>query len=201
MRRLRTRAAILSAVTVLAGCSAPAVLVPQSTPEPTASTMMIADYPRYETVDDLVEQSDVVVTVTIGDSRYDVSRPIESKETDPALNPQAGVDPSLVSEDPGLAITVYQATTQGVHLGDLSAGDTIEVGRTGGILNGTLYQPNESPLARGGTYLLFLSRQPRHPAFVHAGNQGVFVPDDKGGFTSLACDGLSIDSNALAELR
>lgn len=185
---------------VLAGCSMPAVPHPQAAPAPTATAMMIADYPLYQTVGDLAAESDLVVTVKIGRSRDDVSRPIESEETDPALNPQAGVEPSQRQDDPGTPITVYQATVERVHLGEASAGDTIEVGRLGGILDNTVYQSNETPLRAGGTYLLFLSALPGHPGFALGGDQGVFVPADDGGFTSIS-DGLVVDAATLAALR
>ena len=194
------RAVVLPAAIVLAGCSLPVVPASQPVPAPTATVAMLGDYPWYETVEDLAAESEQVVTVTIGASRYDVSRPIQSDETDPALNPQAGLDPSEIGEDPGLPITVYEATVEVIHLGDLTSGDTVEVERTGGLLDGTRYESNVARLERGATYLLFLSSVPGHPAFALGGDQGVFVPDGKGGFTSVAGDRLSVDSAALAAL-
>lgn len=201
MTHSRSRAVTLFAALVLVGCSAPAVPASQPAPEPTATAMMNADYPYYETVSDLVAEADLVVTVEIGASRNDVSRPIRSSETNPTLNPQAGVDPSQSQADPGIPITVYEATVDAVHMGGVSAGDTIEIGRTGGTLNNTAHESNEARLERGGTCLLFLSSLPGHPAFVVGGDQGVSVPDGKGDFTSVAGDRLSADSATLAALR
>ena len=126
--------------------------------------MMNADYPYYEAVEDLAAEADLGVTVQIGGSRNDISGPIWLDETNPTSNPQAGVDPSEGAEDPAIRITVYEATADAVHLGGVSAGDTIEIGRTGGTLNGTVYESNEARLEIGGTYLLFLASPPRgHP--------------------------------------
>ena len=163
--------------------------------------MMNADYPYYETVAELAAEADLVVTVQIGGSRNDVSRPIQSDEANPTSNPQSGVDPSRNGQDPAIPITVYEATVDAVHRGGVSAGDTIEIGRTGGTLNGTVYESNEARLNSGGTYLLFLTSLPGHPASVLGGDQGVLVPDDKGGFTSMAGGRLSADSATLAALR
>ena len=83
----------------------------------------------------------------------------------------------------------------------MSAGDTIKIGRTGGTLNGTVYESNEARLNSGGTFLLFLASLPGHPASVLGGDQGVLVPDNKGGFTSIGGARLSTDSATLAALR
>lgn len=198
MTRLSHCVAVLSVVIALAGCSVPAS---QPAPVPTATVTMQADYPWYETVDDLAAESEWVVTVTLGSSRYDVSLPIQANETDPALNPQAGLDPSEIQEDPGLPITVYEATVEAVHVGGLATGNTIEVGRMGGLLDGIMHESNLTRLESGGTYLLFLSSTPGHPAYVLGGDQGAFVPDGKGGFISITGDRLSIDPAALAALR
>ena len=163
--------------------------------------MMNADYPFYETVGDLAAEADLVVTVQIGGSRNGVSWPIQSDQTNPTSNPQAGVDPSQNGQDPAIPITVYEATVDAVHKGGVSAGDTIEIGRTGGTLNGTVYESNETRLNSGGTYLLFLASLPGHPASVLGGDQGVLVPDSKGGFTSIAGGRLSTDSATLTALQ
>lgn len=163
--------------------------------------MMNADYPFYETVGDLAAEADLVVTVHIGGSRNDVTGPIQSDQIDPTSNPQAGVDPSQNGHDPAVPITVYEATVDAVHTGGASAGDTIEIGRTGGTLNGTVYESNEARLKSGATYLLFLASLPGHPASVLGGDQGVLLPDNKGGFTSIAGGRVSTDSATLAALR
>lgn len=201
MTHSRLRAAALLAAVVLAGCSAPAGPVSQPPPGPTATAMMNADYPFYETVGDLAAEADLVLTVQIGGSHNDVSWPIRSDQTDPTRNPKAGVDPSQSAQDPAIPITVYEARVDAVHRGGVSAGDTIEIGRTGGTLNGIVYESNEARLNSGGTYLLFLTSLPGHPASVLGGDQGVLLPDNKGGFTSVAGARLSADSATLAALR
>ena len=201
MTHSRLRAAALLAAGVLAGCSAPAGPVSQPAPAPTATAMMNADHPFYETVGDLAAEADLVVTVKVGGSPSDVSRPIRPDETNPISDPQASVDPSRSAQDPGIPITVYKARVDAVRRVGVSTGDTIEIGRTGGTLDGTVYESNEARLKSGGTYLLFLTSLPGHPASVLGGDQGVLVPDDKGGFTSIADGRLSADSATLAALR
>ena len=201
MTHSRLRATALLAAVVMAGCSAPAGPVSQPAAAPTATAMMNADYPFYETVGDLAAEADLVVTVQIGGSRNDVSGPIRPDETDPNSGPQEGADPSRNGQDPAIPITVYEATVDAVHRGGVSAGDTIEIGRTGGTLNGTVYESNEARLNSGGTFLLFLASLPGHPASVLGGDQGVLVPDNKGGFTSIGGARLSTDSATMAALR
>ena len=200
MTHSRFRAVELLAALVLVGCSVPAGRS-HPAPEPTATAMMNVDYPYYETVADLAAKADLVVTVQIGGSRNDISRPLQSEETNPTRNPQAGVSPSGSPEETGIPITVYKAIVNAVHRGRVAAGDTIEIGLAGGTFGGTVYESNEARLNSGGTYLLFLTSLPGHPASVLGGDQGAFVPNSAGGFTSIAGDRLSADSATLAALR
>jgi len=130
----------------LAGCS--------SSPEVVSST---ADYPSYETPQDIVDAADVVVRGAVTGSRVKEDHPIVSTTGDPSVNPQAGLDE--VTDVPGIVVTISTVRVEEVLKGDVAVGDVIEVAQLGGLYEGVRYVETSTVALEKGSddYVLLLA--------------------------------------------
>ncbi|HWJ84678.1 MAG TPA: hypothetical protein VNR62_04570 [Cellulomonas sp.] len=142
------RAVLLACVAalVLAGCS--------SSPRVVTS---YADYPSYETPQDIVDAADVVVRGVATGSRVLEDKPVVSTTGDPVSNPQAGLDE--VTDVPGVVVTISTVRVEEVIKGDVAVGDVIEVAQLGGLYDGVRYvEAATTTLEKGAEdYVLLLA--------------------------------------------
>ncbi|MFJ7998829.1 hypothetical protein ACIQ7D_17035 [Streptomyces sp. NPDC096310] len=124
-----------------------------------------ADYPAYDSLDAVIEESDLVVKGTVVGSRVEPMLPETSAGGDPATNPQAGLSPKEIARaeaeaeaDP-VVVTVSTVKVSQVLAGDAAVGDTVEVSQLGGTYKGVTYKERDTTtLAGGGTeYVLMLA--------------------------------------------
>ncbi|MEV7870058.1 hypothetical protein AB0P17_29110 [Streptomyces sp. NPDC088124] len=124
-----------------------------------------ADYPAYDSLDAVIEESDLVVKGTVVNSRVERMLPETSADGDPATNPQAGLSPEELAEaraeaeaDP-VVVTVSTVKVSQVLAGDVSVGDTVEVSQLGGTYKGVTYKERSTTAlaGRGTEYVLMLA--------------------------------------------
>lgn len=133
-----------------------------------------ADYPWYESTEDLYEKADLVMEGKVLDSRVEwvnhAIAPDKEDEDDPRSNPSG-------EGDPGETITtIYTVKVQDIYKG--SAGETIELEDMGGEINGIVCEnPEAAELGTGDTYLLFLSVYGDYPACLLNPTQAVYRVD------------------------
>jgi hypothetical protein len=145
----------LTTLSVLGGCSTPNLAL--------GSASFSADYFVYDTLDDAVKASTDIVEAQFISSRSDMEYPDTSSSSDPAKNPQAGVE--LTEEEKealGVPITISTLKVTSVLEGDLSVGDVIEVSQLGGIKDGVQYTETDTTLmgdvpSSDGSLLLFIN--------------------------------------------
>ncbi len=110
-----------------------------------------------------MKAADVVVRGTALSSRKDKLHPDISTETDPAINPQAGLSPAELDEfreNSAIAVTVTTVKVDEVLKGDVAKGDVIEVSQLGGEMDGVRYRDSTTTLLSAGSksdYVLLLS--------------------------------------------
>lgn len=155
--RARTRVAALVLALVagssLAGCaSQPSA---GSSAEPPVVTSY-ADYPAYDTPQEIVDAADVVARVTVLDTSVVDDKPEVSTDGDPRTNPQAGLDDP--QDVPGVVVTIADARVDEVVKGDVAVGDVIQVAQLGGLYRGVRYEEAETtPFDVGGSYVLLMA--------------------------------------------
>jgi hypothetical protein len=143
------RAVSLLVITVaLTGCSSQAPRV----------VTYSGDYPYYEDVAALCDDSQLVAVVTPLSSEVrevDLSAPAgDSKAEDPSLGVEDGGEkaaPLVVVE------TVTTVRIDAVFKGDAKVGTELEVGQPGGQFEGVVYEAERFDLTAGETALLFLN--------------------------------------------
>ena len=123
---------------------------PQVPSIPTVEPTCIADYPRYDDATHLVARADVIIRGTATASRDYDSYPMTSTETDPAINPQAGVPPEEVAQIPPIPATALTVRVTEVIKGDVEQGEVLEVNQ-----NQCTARP--LPTGPGTDYVLVLS--------------------------------------------
>lgn len=140
-------AALGSFAIILSSCSNPDPEGPAaSSPE---KVTINADYPEYKTAEEGVEASDLIVTGSIIDVRYELLFPDEVDSTDPAVNPHYGADdPDVKADELGVPVAISSISVTEVHKGEgVAVGDVIEVSQLGGEHDGVQY------VESGVTYL------------------------------------------------
>lgn len=181
-----TWAAVFAAMAALAltGCAAAGTAAPSETVE------SIADYLYYPTVADLVDTADLVVTGTVEASRPDLLWPdppgsgVGPEETDPELNPLAGVEVTDPVEASPFVVTVHTLRVTEVIKGEAVVGGTVEVRQMGGVLDGVAHRfAGDEPLVAGPEYLLAMATYPDASASLLSPGQAVHTVGDDGALT------------------
>jgi len=139
------------ALAALAGCSSDSGAASQ----PPVVTSY-ADYPAYDSPQEIVDAADVVARVTVLDTHVIDDKPEVSTDGDPQTNPQAGLDDP--SDVPGVVVTVADARVDEVVKGDVAVGDTIQVAQLGGLYRGVEYVEAETTMMDvGSSYVLLMA--------------------------------------------
>ncbi|MFL3868029.1 hypothetical protein ACWEJZ_28295 [Streptomyces bacillaris] len=121
-----------------------------------------ADYPAYDSIDEVIEESDVIIRGTVVGAQGRELLPEASEGDDPAANPQAGVSPEEAAEVDPVIVTVSTVKVAEVlsgPAGGVEAGDTVEVSQLGGTVDGVTYKEEQTThLVKGTTeYVLMLA--------------------------------------------
>ncbi|MCT9931793.1 hypothetical protein N5079_16395 [Planotetraspora sp. A-T 1434] len=124
-----------------------------------------ADYPAYDSADNLFNTADLIVEATVSTQPVSVQelKP-DTAGADPKLNPAAGAPTPQEPPDP-VVISIYKASVTKVYKGAAQVGQSIDVQQLGGTLNGITYQEEEEhALQQNQGYVLFLQTYPDAPA-------------------------------------
>lgn len=151
--RIGAAALAIAVGTSLAGCASQPS--DGASAEPPVVTSY-ADYPAYDSPQEIVDAADVVARVTVLDTFVIDDKPEVSTDGDPRTNPQAGLeDPQDV---PGVVVTIADARVDEVVKGDVAVGDVIQVAQLGGLYQGVRYEEAETtPFDVGGSYVLLMA--------------------------------------------
>ncbi|SDY94155.1 hypothetical protein SAMN05421684_2456 [Asanoa ishikariensis] len=135
------------------------------------------DYPRYQSVAELLERATLVVEATTANPRFDKLYPTDGEKT----------------EETAVVITVYDATVTKVHKGSARVGQVVQVKQMGGEIDGVVYeQPEQVPFRDGTPYLLFLETYPDAAASLLNPDQAQYEVDPAGGYKPLGDNTLTV---------
>lgn len=123
---------------------------------------LTADYVTYSSTEEIVDSSDAIVEVKVISSREEIMYPEISTSGDPAVNPQAGLDPSEIDlEGLGVPITVTTVEVVESLKGNYLVGQHIDISQVGGSMEGAEYYETSTVLiseVSADTVLLLLSQ-------------------------------------------
>ncbi|MEV0610294.1 hypothetical protein AB0I61_28400 [Polymorphospora rubra] len=160
------------------------------------------DYPHYESPAALFDRANLVIEADLSpDSRVTLLEPDPPTGTDPAANPQAGMESESEPAAGALVITVYTARVVTVFKGEVRVGQNIEVKEMGGTLRGVRHEvAGAVPLNGGERYVLFLSTYPNAPASLLNPQQGQYRVDDSGALSAVPGNELALTRADLERL-
>ena len=162
-----------------------------------SGTTIVADYPEYSNVDELVASSSSIVLGVVGDSTFSALNG-ETVGDDPGVNPLAGTEQDKMGDtlEP-LPITVFEITVIDCVKGGCVSLSSVKVKQLGGTVDGrTTSVEGIASLVPGETVLLFVEDYADSPSSILGGDAGLFVERD-GRFVSLGNDLLTITSREL----
>ncbi|GAA1580876.1 hypothetical protein [Actinoplanes couchii] len=141
---------------LLSGCSA------QPATEDAKVVEYHFDYPVYDNAEQIIGTADVIVRGTAVASRAEWLYPETSTETDPLLNPQAGLSAGEIAqwrEDAAVAVTVSTLEVTEVLKGEVAVGERVEVSQVGGTLDGVTYTEQHTTVlpSDGSEFVLLLA--------------------------------------------
>ena len=140
------------------------------------------DYPRYQSVAELLDTADLVVEAAVANPRVGKLYPTDGPRND----------------ETAVVITIYDATVARVHKGSARAGDVVEVHQTGGEIDGVVYEnPEQVPFREGTAYLLFLATYPDSPASLLNPDQGQYEVDPAGTYRPVGDNTLTVTAKDL----
>lgn len=126
---------------------------------------LYAEYPYYESAEEIVDAAQLVFTGKVVGVRYEMLNIVNEDEHDSTgYNGESLPSP----------YTIYTIQTEQVYKGNISD-TTIEIKRLGGKFDTTYYVLDEgTPIEKGGSYLFLASTYPTsYPSLVSA-TQGVY---------------------------
>lgn len=135
-----------------------------------------ADYPNYETLENLVDRADTIIKGKIIDFTYselDITQEVNSD--DEYLNPGGEIDDSTTP------YTIYTIEIEKAYRGDYAENDVIEVKQPGGILGNVEYVLEDSidaKLEKEHKYVFFLETYADSPASLLNPSQASYEYDD-----------------------
>ncbi|MFE9817922.1 hypothetical protein [Streptomyces sp. NBC_00236] len=155
-----------------------------------------ADYPVYDSLDQVVEKADVIVKGTVVGSSVRELVPETSTDTDPLANPQAGLSEEEAADEDPVVITVSRVKVSEVLSGNVKPGDIVEVSQLGGQRGKVTYKEKHTTAltANGTQYVLMLAAHgPAAPydllnpeqALYTAGGSGKVEPVGDAGFKNV----------------
>lgn len=146
-----------------------------------------ADWPHYDTVDDLFSQADLVIEARVKDG------------------PQ--VHPLDIGEGESTAIiySIFDLEVTKIYKGAVESGEKVKIKQEGGKHDGVNYvMPDMVFLVTGSSYLLFLATYPDLPgvpASMLNPTQGMYPLDESGKPTPLKGNSIKISGVDLDRLR
>jgi hypothetical protein len=145
-------------------------------PSSSPTTEYYLDYPTYDSAIDLVDAADTIVRGRVLRTRVEELYPDVSTETDPALNPQAGLDPAELEEVEPIIITIATVKVTEVIKGDVRTSARIEVSQVGGQIDGATYRVHGTTLVvpRSQEYIFVLAQHPGAPFDLVNPEQGLY---------------------------
>ncbi|MEZ0073767.1 hypothetical protein [Planotetraspora sp. GP83] len=162
-----------------------------------------ADYPAYDSADNLFNTADLIVEATVSTQPVSVQelKP-DTAGDDPKLNPAAGAPTAEVAQPPDpVVISVYKASVTKVYKGAAQVGQSIDIQQLGGKLNGITYQEEEAhALQQNQGYVLFLQTYPDAPAALLNPLQGQYPLNAKGEPAQLQENPVALTSDDLNRL-
>ncbi|WP_406409882.1 hypothetical protein OG923_14440 [Streptomyces halstedii] len=154
-RKIFVGSLALLAAAGLVGCSSGH----EASPDRAAAAVVTyeADYPSYESIDDLIENADIVVKGTVVTTRVEELMPEVSQEQDPEINPQAGLEPDEGAQMQPVVETISTVRVSEVLSGDISPGGIIEVAQLRGTVGEITYKESKTEtLVSGDSEYLFM---------------------------------------------
>lgn len=129
---------------------------------PAEKIMLSADYPKYDSLENLVDRADTIIRGKIidwSDSELNISQDIDSD--DEYLNPGGEKDNSTIP------YTVYTVEIEEIYKGNIKEKETIQVKQLGGTIGNVEYVLEDAARAdfeKEKNYLFFLETYPDSPA-------------------------------------
>ena len=137
-------------------------------PTSTGTATMAVDYPAYEDLTDLVDESKVVVQAVVVKSRVEKLDKLSAAEQGSTADPQSSLPSGTVDDIPATPGTLSTLRVTQVLLGDLSVGDKVDVLQTGGVSDGVKFvDPEQNILVPGQPEtLMFLEKFDSSPWYL-----------------------------------
>lgn len=128
----------------------------------TEKVTLSADYPKYDSLENLVDRADTIIQGKIIDSTYselNITQDVDSD--DEYLNPGGEKDDST------FPYTIYTVEISEVYKGNLKAKETIQIKQLGGVIGNVEYvleEPSNINLDKNKNFLFFLETYSNSPA-------------------------------------
>lgn len=169
----------------LSGCSSDSPAAGDDARPVTAT--IHADFPVYESAEELSEAADTVVRGIVRSSVTDFVPlvPTDSDDDDPMSNPQAGLSEAekaaFLAEGHGYVATMHTIEVTEVLKGSVAVGDTVTVEQLGGLQDGVRYVTEGlEQLAPGHEYVLVGSAQTGDQLSLVNLDQSIYSVDERG---------------------
>lgn len=157
MKRKPLIAIMVCSVVVITGA-----IITTKTTEPMKKIVISADYPKYDTLESLIDRADTIVKGKIIDFKYSELNITQEVNTDDEyLNPDGEIDDSTTP------YTIYMIEIEKTYKGEYTENDVIEVKQLGGISGNVEYILEESidpKLEKEHNYVFFLETYSDSPA-------------------------------------
>ncbi len=128
----------------------------------TKKVMISADYPRYNSLENLVDKADTIINgKVIGFTYSELNITQENQSDDEYFNPGGEKDNSTIP------YTVFTVEIEKTYKGNVRENDTIQIKTLGGIVGNTEYvleSTEDTRLEEGKKYVLFLETYDDSPA-------------------------------------
>ncbi|MDY5584241.1 MAG: hypothetical protein SPG61_00420 [Arcanobacterium sp.] len=167
-----------------------------------ATVMIDAEYASYQSTQQLVDDSDLIITGEVLSTTSELQYPEISDDPDPQRNPQAGVTLSEKDlEELAIPILVTKIRVTEVISGAVSAGEIIEVSQVGGIKDGVNYvEPDTVPLSdlEGENVVLALKAHEDAPYDLVSDKYAIMLLNEQGKISAAKSESGEISSIPLA---
>jgi hypothetical protein len=147
----------------------------------TATTKKVtisADYPKYDSLENLVDKADTIIKGKITGFTYtELNVAQENQSDNELLNPGGEKDSSTIP------YTVYDVEIEKTYKGTVKEKDTIQIKTLGGIIGDTEYvleDSSDTGLEEGKQYVLFLETYSDSPASLLNPAQASYEYEDDG---------------------
>jgi hypothetical protein len=144
-----------------------------------------ADFPSYDTVENLTTKASVIIRGTILSSKVvEMDTRIITNDKNEKSNPNYNAQSDSVTNTPYTkkVYTVYAVKVNDSYKGEFKSGDTIEIKQLGGEINGQTYVLEDSiEFMNNKKYIMFLETYPNSPACLLNQIQATYIDEVDGG--------------------